>query len=92
MSEEKRQELKEAIEKINSMVKEDEEARSLIIIGFKETTSISMTEKDRISIITTLSNALYQNERLMYLMKAAISVAEDYQIETEKQKNKKKNQ
>lgn len=89
MSEEKKQELKEAIEKINSMVKEDEEARSLIIIGFKETTSISMTVKDGISIITTLSNALYQNERLMYLMKAAIATAEDYEL---KQKNRKKNQ
>lgn len=84
MSEEKEQELKEAIEKINSMVKEDEEARSLIIIGFKETTFISMTAKDGIRIITTLSNALYQNERLMYLMKAAIATAEDYQDKEKK--------
>ena len=89
MSEEKRQELKEAIEKINSMVKEDEEARSLIIIGFKETTFISMTAKGGTGIITTLSNALYQNERLMYLMKAAIANAEYYEL---KQKNRKKNQ
>ena len=88
MSEEKKQELKEAIEKINRMVEEDEEARSLIIIGFKETTFINMTTKDATSIILTLSNALDQNESLMALMKAAIEVAEDYQL---KQKNRKKN-
>ena len=88
MSEEKKQELKEAIEKINRMVKEDEEARALIIIGFKETTFINMTTKDATSIILTLSNALDQNESLMALMKAAIEVAEDYQL---KQKNRKKN-
>ena len=85
MSEEKKQELKEAIEKINRMVEEDEEARSLIIIGFKETTFVNMTVKDGISIITTLSNALYQNERLMYLMKDAIATAEDYR---DKEKNR----
>lgn len=88
MSEEKKQELKEAIEKINSMVKEDEEARSLIIIGFKETTSTIVQAKDGISLITTLSNALFQNERLMTLMIAAIGTAEDYQ---DKEKNRKKN-
>ena len=88
MSEEKRQELKEAIEKINRMVEEDEEARSLIIIGFKETTFINMTTKEATRIILTLGNALNPNESRMPLMKAAISTAEYYKW---KQKNRKKN-
>ena len=89
MSEEKKQELKEAIAKINSMVEEDEEARSLIIIGFKEDTFTNVLAKDGIGLITTLSNALFNNEKLMSLMKAAISTAEYYKW---KQKNRKKNQ
>ena len=89
MSEEKRQELKEAIEKINRMVEEDEEARALIIIGFEEDTLTNMLAKDGIGLITTLSNALFNSEKLMNLMKAAISTAEYYKW---KQKNRKKNQ
>ena len=88
MSEEKRQELKEAIEKINRMVEEDEEARALIIIGFEEDTLTNMLAKDGIGLITTLSNALFNSEKLMNLMKAAISTAEYYKW---KQKNRKKN-
>ena len=89
MSEEKKQELKEAVEKINSMVKEDEDARAMIIIGFKETTITNVRTKDAESIILTLSNALFQNKKLMALMIAAITVAEDYEL---RQKNRKKNQ
>ena len=89
MSEEKEQELKEAIEKINSIVDEDEDARALIIIGLTETTITNVRTKDAESIILTLSKAACQNKKLMALMIAAITVAEDYEL---RQKNRKKNQ